>query len=177
MNRLPNIIFLSLLLLFSCKQKEDQKETIIPNLTVFKNKDTIPKVYIDSIQISFSYGFGECTGFCENVFEIHSTEIIRTEKQIISKKREYIHSKRIKTIPLNPNEYKYLINSFSNKFFTLADKIGCPDCDDTGWAKITVCTSEKSKTVLFPYSYKIKEIEAFQKNIYQLTSIKTIPEN
>ena len=175
MYRFTIIIFFITLLIFSCKQKKENKNKIPLVLLNFNYKDTIPVVYDDSIEITFSYGFGECTGFCEKVFEIHSTAITRTDKQIISKNREYINAKRINTIPLNPNEYKTLINSFSNKFFALADKIGCPDCDDSGWAKITISIGNINKTVHYPYSQKIPEIELFQKNIMEITSSKKFP--
>ena len=120
--------------------------------------------------ITYSYGAGECIGYCETKFEIHSSCIVKTERGWASGGDTTKYPRRVNILPIDSLEYDSLIQSLNAGFYFLPDVIGCPDCNDGGWAEIIVATPETTKSISFPFGRSIPEIEPFLRNIKSLTN-------
>jgi hypothetical protein len=125
--RLLNLlfVFLSLTLVFSCKQEDD--------LSIEESK--LKGAIADYEYIKYGTSFGECYGYCRKEVEISSSKII------FEKKSWNLEDYPIVTITdLNNEEsWKNLLEKIDYESFQqLTPIIGCPDCADGGaeWLEI-----------------------------------------
>lgn len=164
------VIFALVILLISCGESSEDPVGKLPVTLLVDSSSTVqfPSSDNDSIHIAYSYGAGECIGYCETKFEIHSWGIVKTERGWASGGDTSQYPKRVKVLAIDSSEYKSLIESLNSGFYFLPEVIGCPDCNDGGWSEILVSNSSTTKTISFPYGYPITEIEPF------LTKIKSI---
>lgn len=166
------VIFALVIFFISCRGKSEEVTGKLPTTLIDESASTvqIPSNDNDSIHITYSYGAGECIGYCETKFEIHSSCIVKTERGWASGGDTTKYPRRVNILPIDSLEYNSLVQSLNTGFYFLPDVIGCPDCNDGGWAEIIVATSETTKSISFPVGRSIPEIEPFLNNIKSITN-------
>jgi len=107
-------------------------------------------------KINYGSSFGECSGYCKHDITIDS--INTTNQKTSWDDKNYPELNR--TTKTDRNQWKTLTSSINVKnFFSLANRIGCPDCLDGGAEWVEVKTSSKSHKVTFEYGSNIKGFE------------------
>ena len=108
--------------------------------------------------------FGECVGYCKK------------ELVITSEKMTYIKSSWDGSTPEVRNElvtssekWNILINNLKeDKFNSLPEVIGCPDCADGGAEWIEIFDGKTNKKVTFEYGASISEIDSLVKELREI---------
>ena len=164
MSRVTAIVFTAFVVWFaSCGKKADELSVARPQPFFVDAPGTvpIPPEDTDSIKITYSYGAGQCIGYCETIFEIHSWGIVKTEKSWEPMK----YPTRVNLLPIDSLDYRNLLMSLNTGFYFIPERIGCPDCNDGGWEELQVSNGSRTRSVIFPHGYSVPEIGPLLQNV------------
>jgi hypothetical protein len=157
----------------SCKESANETSTQPVHVNFADSANTSETTAIDShdsLKIIYSYVAGQCIGYCNTVIAIHSWGIVKTETGTPTSGMLAKYPTRVNTWPVDSADYAALISSFDTSFFSLPETIGCPDCNDGGWAELQISSGNRTRSVSFPVGISVPEIEAFLKNVKSITS-------
>ena len=115
------------------------------------------------LKIKYGISFGFCVGYCWKQIvvtpdEIHFEKMARDDNQPVNCDRDIDCTDWISTSQ----------NIDLEKFFSLEEVIGCPDCADGGAARVEIQTQTKTYKVTFDYMSPPAEISDFASNLHEL---------
>ncbi|MAG02813.1 hypothetical protein CMI42_05740 [Candidatus Pacearchaeota archaeon] len=120
-----------------------------------------PAISITSQELIIKTGtsFGECLGYCEEDITIVKENIVFHKN---GRGQDDLFPEVTEEVPISPEQWNALLNSLDlEKFSSLDDVIGCPDCADGGAEWIEIDNGETTKKVTFEYGDSISEIDSF----------------
>lgn len=120
------------------------------------------------VSISSGTSFGMCMGYCQRSINITSNPYkLLAIKQANYAQQEYPTVQQEN--PFSSQQWNKLINLVNlNKFQSLAETLGCPDCADGGAEWIQIDCLDFTKKVTFEYGKTIEGLESFIKQLRQL---------
>ena len=157
------IILASFSFILTCHNPE--KKTIeILNKSITKDsiKIDLTKNQNDSVTIKYGIFFGQCQGICEIEFQIHDYGIEKIEKGWDFNSAPINFPLKNKILRVEKKSYDELISFLNFKIFEkLHDRIGCPDCNDSGLEWIEIGIGEKRKKITIELGASITPINKF----------------
>ena len=140
------VLIVVTLLIVGCTQKTtpEQPSTGQPSATTSQQ-----------LTIKTGTSFGECVGYCKQDITITSEEIIFHKSGWGQEYPEITQE-----VPISDEQWNRLMDSVDfEKFNSLQDVIGCPDCADGGAEWIEINNGKSTKKVTFEYGDTISEID------------------
>lgn len=118
-------------------------------------------------ELEYGTSFGECVGYCITEVYLSDDELTIVQKTWVDN-QEIVHDRK-----LSSEEQRTIIQGIDEqKFLTLDEVIGCPDCADGGseWLELTV--DGQRKRVTFEYMSDIDGIIPTIKILRELVSVE-----
>lgn len=161
---MKKIIYISILCIFlvSCINKSGTSgnNTPVKSPVVAETKNKI-------LSISTGTSFGECAGYCFNQIEISSKKIIISKKYLGTDNKSFPDINKEETF--SEAEWSNLVNLVDlNKFNSLKEVIGCPDCADGGAEWVEITNENNKKKVTFEFNKSVNEIDNLLKSLREL---------
>jgi hypothetical protein len=139
-------VLIAILLITGCVQKIPQEQST----------GQTPSTTSQQLIIKTGTSFGMCAGYCKE-------EITITSKKIVFHKsgwEEDLYPEITEEVPISNEQWTTLSGYVDfEKFNSLNDTIGCPDCADGGAEWIEIDNGKSIKKVTFEYGVSIAEID------------------
>lgn len=125
-----------------------------------------PQVEIQSINTGTSFGF--CMGYCTREATFNSEKVV-VSKSSTRSVSDSSYPTVTKEQSFSQNDWNNLVSLVDlNKFNSLEERIGCPDCADGGSEWIDITSKNGKKRVTFEYNKDVPEIQTLVTKIREL---------
>lgn len=124
----------------------------------------IPQTEIQSVTSGTSFGF--CMGYCNNQVLFSSDKFIASKSSINAKDKYPDVNKDITPVESEWSDLVKLVDT--DKFNSLDERIGCPDCADGGAEFIEIKTASGTKRVTFEFNSTVTGIESLVNKLREL---------
>lgn len=161
MNKIIYLGLFTFLLIGCTNQSPAPSNTPTPQISSSPSADTNNNTNNNQQQIqSISSGtsFGMCMGYCNKEATFNQEKVVITQIANRGSKETYPDIK--KEITFSANEWSAILQTIDiNKFNTLPERIGCPDCADGGAEWIEIVSKTGTKKVTFEFNNDVPEIQ------------------
>ena len=122
-----------------------------------------PGFQTEIVKIKYGTSFGFCTGYCWKQLVIKNDQLVF--EKMSREENEPVHCER----DIDCSEWIPVAQNINlEKFFTLNETIGCPDCADGGAEWIEIQTQTSKHKVTFDYQSPPSEISNYVADLREL---------